>query len=56
VQEAAWCWDNYCEDYMPALGVSEHAARLLHTGVRVEDAMDFEKDLVVHEDDYNRRF
>lgn len=33
------------------------ASRLLHMGVRVEDAMDFEKDLVVHEEDYNiRRF
>jgi hypothetical protein len=55
LQEAAWAWDNYCEEYMPELGVSERAARLLHMGVRVEDAMDFEKDLMTHEDDYNAR-
>ena len=56
LQEAAWAWDNYCEEYMPQLGVSERASRLLHMGMRVEDAMDFEKDLVVHEEDYNKRF
>ena len=56
LQEAAWAWDNYCEEYMPELGVSERASRLLHMGMRVEDAMDFEKDLVVHEEDYNKRF
>lgn len=56
LQEAAWAWDNYSEEYMPELGVSERASRLLHMGVRIEDAMDFEKDLVVHEDDYNKGF
>ena len=55
LQEAAWAWDNYCEEQMPALGVSERAARLLHMGKRVEDAMDFEKDLNVHNADYNIR-
>ena len=48
-------WDNYCEEQMPALGVSERAARLLHMGKRVEDAMDFEKDLNMHNADYNIR-
>lgn len=56
LQEAAWAWDNYSEEYMPELGVSERASRLLHMGVRIEDAMDFEKDLMVHEDDYNKGF
>ncbi len=55
LQEAAWAWDNYCEDRMEALGVSERAARLLHMGQRVEDAMDFEKDLNLHEEDYNAK-
>lgn len=55
LQEAAWAWDNYCEEQMPALGVSERAARLLHMGKRVEDAMDFEKDLNMHNADYNIR-
>ena len=55
LQEAAWALDNYCEDRMEALGVSERAARLLHMGQRVEDAMDFEKDLNMHEDDYNAK-
>ena len=55
LQEAAWAWDNYCEEHMEALGVSERAARLLHMGQRVEDAMDFEKDLAAHEDDYNAK-
>lgn len=55
LQEAAWAWDNYCEEQMPVLGVSERAARLLHMGKRVEDAMDFEKDLNIHEKDYNIR-
>ena len=31
------------------------AARLLHMGQRVEDAMDFEKDLNLHEEDYNAK-
>ena len=44
-----------CEDRMEALGVSERAARLLHMGQRVEDAMDFEKDLNLHEEDYNAK-
>ena len=56
LQEAAWASDNYCEEYMPELGVSERAARLLHMGKRVEDAMDFEKDLEMHAEDYNKRF
>ena len=55
LQEAAWAWDNYCEEQMPELGVSERAARLLHMGKRVEDAMDFEKDLNLYNDDYNIR-
>ena len=55
LQEAAWAWDNYCEEQMPALGVSERAARLLHMGKRVEDAMDFEKDLNMHNADFNIR-
>ena len=55
LQEAAWARDNYCEDRMEALGVSERAARLLHMGQRVEDAMDFEKDLNLHEEDYNAK-
>ena len=55
LQEAALAWDNYCEEFMPELGVSERAARLLHMGRRVEDAMDFEKDLATHNDDYNMR-
>ena len=55
LQEAAWAWDNYCEEQMPALGVSERAAGLLHMGKRVEDAMDFEKDLNMHNADYNIR-
>jgi hypothetical protein len=55
LQEAAWAWDNYCEDRMEALGVSERAARLLHMGQRVEDAMDFEKDLNLHEEDYHAK-
>ncbi len=55
LQEAAWAFDNYCEDRLTVLGVSERAARLLHMGIRVEDAMDFEKDLNQHEDDYNAK-
>ena len=55
LQEASWAWDNYCEDQMKALGVSERAARLLHMGQRVEDAMDFEKDLNAHEDEYDAK-
>ena len=55
LQEAAWAWDHYCEEKMEALGVSERAARLLHMGQRVEDAMDFEKDLSMHEEEYNAK-
>jgi len=50
LQEASWCWDNWVEEHMAQFGISERAAKLLHMGERVEDAMDFEASLYDRDD------
>jgi len=50
LQEASWCWDNWVEEHMSQFGISERAAKLLHMGERVEDAMDFEASLYDRDD------
>lgn len=49
LQQASWCWDNYCEDSMRSLGVSERAEQMLHEGQRVDEAMDFERELMMED-------
>lgn len=49
LQQASWCWDKYCEDSMRALGVSERAEQMLHEGQRIDEAMDFERELIMED-------
>ena len=51
LQLASWCWDKYSEDSMRSLGVSEKAEAMLHQGERIDEAMDFERELMY--DDMN---
>lgn len=58
LQQASWCWDKYSEDSMRALGVSEKAEQMLHQGERIDEAMDFERELMIEDmnDSGTRRF
>lgn len=49
LQQASWCWDKYCEDSMRSLGVSERAEQMLHEGQRIDEAMDFERELIMED-------
>ena len=58
LQQASWCWDKYSEDSMRALGVSAKAEQMLHQGERIDEAMDFERELMIEDmnDSGTRRF
>lgn len=58
LQQASWCWDKYCEDSMRSMGVSEKAERMLHEGERIDEAMDFERELMLEdmEEGRSRRY
>ena len=58
LQLASWCWDKYSEDSMRSLGVSEKAEAMLHQGERIDEAMDFERELMYEDmsDSETRRY
>ena len=58
LQLASWCWDKYSEDSMRSLGVSEKTEAMLHQGERIDEAMDFERELLYEDmsDSETRRY
>ena len=58
LQLASWCWDKYSEDSMRSLGVSDKAEAMLHQGERIDEAMDFERELMYEDmsDSETRRY